>query len=224
MVQYEVDCIITRINCVPAGELTQQHLVAEYRELPRIFNLVRAAIERGERPTDKRNPRAYTLGTGHVRFFYPRLGWLKERQRELVGEMQARGYKPSFTDVDGLDAGIDRAWLGNWTPDDAAMAINRERIATRLREQKPTRRLAKDRDRLAGDAPVVQVEAVEGLGAFIVGRVFGHAGNPTGRELLVRDRVRVAPTFRCLPLADHLEEADRAQINDHRPDFLHAFA
>ena len=43
---------MTRINCVPPSELTVQHLVAEYRELPRIFALVRAAIARGERPDD----------------------------------------------------------------------------------------------------------------------------------------------------------------------------
>jgi hypothetical protein len=127
-----VDRIITRINCAPVEELTRQHLVAEYRELPRIFNLVRAAVERGERPDDKRNPRQYTLGAGHCRFFYPRLGWLKERQRALVAEMQRRGYNPAFTDVDDLDDGIPGEWLGWWTPGAADLMINRARISERL--------------------------------------------------------------------------------------------
>lgn len=51
---------MTRINCVAPIELTTKHLVAEYRELPRIYNLVRAAIKRGERPSDARNPKHYT--------------------------------------------------------------------------------------------------------------------------------------------------------------------
>jgi len=32
---------MTRINCIPVTELHNKHLVAEYRELPRIFKLAR---------------------------------------------------------------------------------------------------------------------------------------------------------------------------------------
>ena len=124
---------MTRINCIPPSELTRQHLVAEYRELPRIFALVREAIARGERPADRRNPLEYTLGTGHVRFFYPRLGYLLRRQRLLILEMQARGYRPSFVEVDHLIEGIAEEWLADWEPTELAMAVNRARIAERLR-------------------------------------------------------------------------------------------
>lgn len=124
---------MTRINCIPPSELTRQHLVAEYRELPRIFALVREAIARGEQPGDRRNPIEYTLGTGHVRFFYPRLGYLVRRQRLLILEMQARGYRPSFVGVDHLIEGIAEEWLADWEPTELAMAVNRARIAERLR-------------------------------------------------------------------------------------------
>lgn len=124
---------MTRINCIPPAELTRQHLVAEYRELPRIFALVREAIARGERPEDRRNPREYTLGTGHVRFFYARLGYLVRRQRLLIAEMQARGYRPSFVEVEHLIEGIAVEWCADWEPTDVAMAVNRARIAERLR-------------------------------------------------------------------------------------------
>lgn len=123
---------MTRINCVPPAELTTPHLVAEYRELPRIFGLVRAAIARGERPDDSRNPRDYRLGPGHVRFFYPRLGFLARRQEALVAEMLRRGYSPSFTDPAGLLAGMPSEWCGDWTPSADAMALNRARIAERI--------------------------------------------------------------------------------------------
>ena len=123
---------MTRINCIPPHELSGQHLVAEYRELPRIFALVRAAIGRGEMPGDRRNPANYTLGTGHVRFFYCRLGYLLRRQAALIAEMRARGYRPAFDDPGGLIAGIPVEWCEDWEPTPEAIATNRARIAERL--------------------------------------------------------------------------------------------
>lgn len=123
---------MTRINCIPPAELTTPHLLAEYRELPRIFGLVRAAIARGETPDDPRNPTEYRLGSGHVRFFYPRCGYLLNRQIALIAEMQARGLKPSFTNPDALIDGLPPAWCADWTPAPEAMTLNRGRIAERL--------------------------------------------------------------------------------------------
>lgn len=123
---------MTRINCIPPAELSGPHLVAEYRELPRIFALVRAAVARGERPDDPRNPARYTLGAGHVRFFYSRLGYLAKRQVALVAEMRARGYRPAFADPAGLIAGIPEEWCSDWEPPAEALALNRARIAARL--------------------------------------------------------------------------------------------
>lgn len=125
---------MTRINCVPPEELGGQHLVAEYRELPRIFALVRAAIERGEKPDDRRNPVEYTLGKGHVRFFYCRLGFLVQRQAALIAEMHNRGYTPSYTRTEELADGIPDIWRQDWQPTEAALAINRERIRVRTEE------------------------------------------------------------------------------------------
>jgi deoxyribonuclease (pyrimidine dimer) len=124
---------VTRINCIPPSELVGQHLVAEYRELPRIFALVRAAIARGERPDDPRNPLEYRLGAGHVRFFYSRLGYLAKRQADLVTEMKARGYQPTFTDTESLLDGFPPAWCADWQPTEEALAANRARIADRLK-------------------------------------------------------------------------------------------
>lgn len=123
---------MTRINCVPPSELTGPHLIAEYRELPRIFCLVRAAIARGENPDDGRNPASYRLGAGHVRFFYPRLGYLAKRQQALVAEMLNRGYSPNFTDPAQLLAGIPVGWQGDWIPSEEALQLNRSRITERL--------------------------------------------------------------------------------------------
>jgi deoxyribonuclease (pyrimidine dimer) len=122
---------MTRINVVPVEELSRQHLIAEYRELPRIFALVRAAEARGELPEDRRNPICYTLGTGHCRFFYPRLTYLVERQRALIAEMKRRGYVPNFEMSDDLLRDIPEKWFQDWIPDDVALEINRARIRER---------------------------------------------------------------------------------------------
>lgn len=122
---------MTRINCLPPSELSGPHLVAEYRELPRVFALVRAAIARGESPADPRNPPAYTLGKGHVRFFYGRLFYLAKRQASLIAEMQRRGYRPTFLEPESLLNGFPSEWCDDWEPTCEAMALNRDRIRER---------------------------------------------------------------------------------------------
>lgn len=119
---------MTRINCVPVEELTVRHLVAEYRELPRVYALARRALERGERPED--HPDAYVLGPGHVRFFYSRLGYVRWRQVALVLEMLRRGYRPTFTEAPTL-AEFPADWQRGWVPDEAAMTACRARIRER---------------------------------------------------------------------------------------------
>lgn len=118
---------MTRINCVPVTELSSKHLVAEYRELPRLYALAEAAYERGETPLD--HPDDYRLGTGHVKFFYSRMGYIAKRHRELIREMKRRGYNPSYEHV--LLPDLPRSWYRPWRPTAEAQAINRARLKER---------------------------------------------------------------------------------------------
>lgn len=117
---------MTRINCIPVQELTDRHLLAEYRELPRVFALARPCPEA---------PSCYTLGTGHIKFFYDKLLYLQRRQVALVAEMRRRGMSPSF-DPEALGAqrrcGDQAALWNDWTPTPEAIQINRARIQERL--------------------------------------------------------------------------------------------
>lgn len=119
---------MTRINCVPVTELVDKHLVAEYRELPRIFAMVR------DPKHNETFPKTYTLGAGHMKFFYDKLTYLAERQKQLVAEMIRRGFKPSFTAEELVIkyAGVPGKHWHDWTPTPEAMAINRERLAERI--------------------------------------------------------------------------------------------
>jgi len=125
--------LVSRINCIPPRELSARHLVAEYRELPRVFGLMRRKQDQGLRPAELDIPAAYCLGAGHILFFMDKGGWLLRRQATLVREMLRRGYRPAFTDPISLARGLHRAWLGDWRPTAAARRLNRERIAARTK-------------------------------------------------------------------------------------------
>ena len=124
---------MTRINVVPVQSLTRDHLVAEYKELPRAFDLAyKASVS--SKPWTNKQPKEYTMGTGHVTFFYDKLGFLAKRQSELVQEMFNRGYKPKFL-TSLKDEWQDKIPSGYWkdyVPTEAALKINKERIDKRL--------------------------------------------------------------------------------------------
>ena len=88
---------MTRINCVDPSVLTTKHLIAEWHELPRVFTLILAhckKLQSAHYATDVRwllsVHREYKMGIGHVKFFYPRAQWLKERYVALYKEMHRR--------------------------------------------------------------------------------------------------------------------------------------
>lgn len=123
---------MTRINCVPVEELTDKHLGAEYRELPRLFGQIKKAIERGESPDDPRNPKEYKLGKGHTRFFYNKVQWLVYRYLSLVNECEKRNRKVNFPDPPAFVLDIPLQWWSMWEPTPEALEINRQRIKDRL--------------------------------------------------------------------------------------------
>lgn len=124
---------MTRINCVPPFELVDKHLLAEYRELPRIFSLVENRVKSGQTAHRINNdiPVSYRMGAGHVSFFFNKLEFLRRRHGELVAEMKRRGWKP-LIDCSDRSLDLDSALQLDWQPDEVAMTINRERIKERL--------------------------------------------------------------------------------------------
>lgn len=122
---------MTRINVVPVSTLSRLHLQGEYKEITRVFTLVRKAQARGKNKWNIKAPSSYTLGTGHVTFFYPRLGYILNRYQELTAEMRARGFSPNPIPTDSLLEGIHSSWLGDYTPTEEAIKINLQRIKER---------------------------------------------------------------------------------------------
>lgn len=115
---------MTRINCIPVKELTDKHLLAEYRELPRISALAWRSSD-----ALRAVPKNYVLGAGHVKFFYDKGEFLRRRfENEIVPEMQRRGFKTNFTQYRQHPDGLNN----DWQPDDIAMEINRKRITEKI--------------------------------------------------------------------------------------------
>lgn len=130
---------MTRINVVPPEELHDKHLLAEYRELPRVFALARAWHDRGGDVEDL--PCTYMMGKGHVKFFYDKGLWLFNRQFALYGECLRRGFDvkhdPAAARDDFLSVPADL--FNDWTPTPRALRINRKRIAERLATMRQAR-------------------------------------------------------------------------------------
>lgn len=83
---------MTRINvAVDPEELTSKHLLSEHREIKRIPN----CVSRG-RYNLKNIPSKFTLGKGHVAFFYDKLGYLKNRYEDIYKECKVRGFNVQY--------------------------------------------------------------------------------------------------------------------------------
>jgi hypothetical protein len=121
---------MTRINVgVKPAELTNKHLIAEAREIKRIPN----CVAKGKFNLNGQ-PKQFTLGTGHVKFFYDKLYYLKKRYEELYNECINRGFKVQYYG----DAwnGIPDHLMGDYTPTDTDRQIIIERITERLKTSK----------------------------------------------------------------------------------------
>lgn len=132
---------MTRINCVPVEELCNEHLLAEYKELPRISGAIWRWHEKtttnieglGEVFVSPTAPDSYCMGKGHVKFFYDKGEWLRRRfEEEIVPELERRGYNLSYTSYRPHPDGYNL----DWVPDENAKEICRERIKERLKTMK----------------------------------------------------------------------------------------
>lgn len=128
---------MTRINVVEPSELTNKHLMGELHEITRVYGLVRKAQDRKINKynfKDKiKQPDAYTMGTGHVYFFYNKLGFITERYYALNQEAANRNFNVNPIDKEQLVSGIQQWWFGDYQPTQEALEINRKRINERLR-------------------------------------------------------------------------------------------
>jgi hypothetical protein len=121
---------LTRINAhIPPAELCDAHLLAEYREITRVPNTIRSG-----RAVIKDIPRKFTLGQGHVKFFYNKIGFIKDRYEQLYDECIARGF--NIESKHNSFENIPQSLMNNWQNNEEANLLIRQRIQERLSKMK----------------------------------------------------------------------------------------
>jgi deoxyribonuclease (pyrimidine dimer) len=123
---------MTRINLVDPKELMDQHLIAEYREIRLLCGSLVRTLNSKSGFVDSKVPKAFTLSTGHVYFFYNKGKYLHERYELLKKEMRERGFIPQ------LDFPLE-VWpkhlYNDWKPNERDKNIIRSRIKQRISER-----------------------------------------------------------------------------------------
>ena len=84
---------MTRINLIEPNELTDQHLIAEYREITMVPAALKRTLNSKIGLRKDKISKKYTLNTGHVYFFYDKGLYLNKRYDEIIAEMKQRGFK-----------------------------------------------------------------------------------------------------------------------------------
>lgn len=120
---------MTRINTIPVQELCDSHVLAEIREITRIPNTIKSG-----RAIIKDIPKSFTLGKGHVKFFYNKVGYIERRYNELVIECRNR----EFEVEDKLTSfqNISNHLINDWNPTPESISLIKNRILERLEGMK----------------------------------------------------------------------------------------
>ncbi|QJT71724.1 endonuclease [Shewanella phage Thanatos-1] len=124
---------MTRINLTKVSTLSDQHLMIEYRELPRVLGLLDKHLAKGTKLSVilKGKPTNYTMGTGHVKFFYDKLVFLKNRHLELVQELHSRGFSIQYVNPLQIEK-YPIALQQDYVPTPEAIAISQQRLNEKL--------------------------------------------------------------------------------------------
>lgn len=127
---------MTRINSdLDPRALKRAHLIAEIREI----TMVPASLRRSLRTKStsevlKNIPKNFTLGKGHVSFFYDKIEFLIKRFDKLATEMERRGYNPDRSRAKAFND-FDSIWCNDWIATTKDNSIVKERIAQRIAEK-----------------------------------------------------------------------------------------
>jgi deoxyribonuclease (pyrimidine dimer) len=116
---------MTRINLVPVEELSDQHLMAEYRELPRMASFAEKTVKKV-----KDIPKLFKLNTGHMVFFLNKGTYLEDRHKEIVAELKHRGFNLTIKEPFKMN----RRFLQDdeWKPTYPEIQVSRQRIQEKL--------------------------------------------------------------------------------------------
>jgi len=127
---------MTRINLVEPIELSNQHLIAEYREIFMVGPALQRSMKSKSWNKTKNNiPKEFTLNSGHVKFFYNKGKYLNKRYKLIVKEMKRRGMNPDSNRKFKKEQ-FPLKFYNDWSPTLKDLEIIRKRINEKI-ELKP---------------------------------------------------------------------------------------
>ena len=113
---------MTRINVIPTYELSDQWLLAEYRELSRCIK---------QNINIKNAPINYCLGKGYMKWARCHITFLLARYKEICNEMTYRGFNVNYPYknlVNWTYKFVDHLLFHEYTPTASDLSINRNRL------------------------------------------------------------------------------------------------
>ena len=136
---------MTRINLVDPSELSDQHLVAEYREIFMVgSSLQRSLKSKNWEKTLANIPKKYTLNKGHVTFFYNKGKYLYKRYELLIEEMKNRGMNPDSERKFKTEQWPDELF-NDWEPEPDDYKVIRARIKEKVEMKRDWYRFRKNK-------------------------------------------------------------------------------
>ena len=118
---------MTRINsAIKVKFLTDEHLLAEHREIKRLPSVYKKRIDNGKGFNDA--PNDFTLGTGHVLFFANKGTFTLDRYIDIRDECIRRGFNVEDYRKNWLVYNV----FNNYKPTDKEHKILVDRISERL--------------------------------------------------------------------------------------------
>ena len=127
---------MTRIHIIPVNELYDQHLIAEYREITMVPAALSRSLKSKNGIIQSKISKNYTLGQGHVYFFYNKGKYLDKRYTQLIEEMHSRGFNCDPDRKFPKEIFIENNLYNDWRPTFEDCRIIRDRINEKL-NQKP---------------------------------------------------------------------------------------
>ncbi|MEC9108270.1 MAG: pyrimidine dimer DNA glycosylase/endonuclease V [Bacteroidota bacterium] len=123
---------MTRINIISPSELTDQHLIAEYREIFMVAGSLKRTLISKSGFVESKVPKNFTLNNGHVYFFYNKGKYLYKRYNLIIKEMKSRGFNPDENRVFPKDIFIMNNLFNDWEPNQSDIKIIRKRINEKI--------------------------------------------------------------------------------------------
>lgn len=125
---------MTRINLIPAKLLLDQHLLAEKKEINQLAGQMQRSL-RSPNFDYYLLPDTYTLGKGHVKFWYRYGAYIRYRYREIYKECLRRNFDVQDNFNDEWSKHGDHEYNLDFEPSEGHVLISKDRILRRFDEK-----------------------------------------------------------------------------------------